>query len=67
MRTELTDLTKSPPEPYTLVGYITELGGTGTVRIRGHNLSEAVIKSAVEEDIRKRGAGAGLLGGVVKL
>jgi len=43
MKTELTDITKSPPEPYTLVGYITEFGGTGTVQIPGHNLSEAQI------------------------
>lgn len=67
MKTELTDITKTPPEPYTLVGYITEYGGSGTVRIPGHKLTEAIIKSAVEEDIRKRGPGPGLLSGVVRV
>jgi len=66
-KVELMDMTKTPPQPITLVSYITELGGAGTVSIPGHNLPDDRIKRAVEEDIRKRGGGPGMLTGTVTL
>lgn len=66
-KVEIMDMTKTPPQPVTLVSYITELGGAGTVVIPGHKLDDATIKRHVEEDIRKRGGGPTLLSGSVTL
>lgn len=66
-KVEIMDMTKTPPQPVTLVSYITELGGAGTVVVPGHRLDDATIRRAVEEDIRKRGGGPAVLSGTVTL